>query len=287
VLIGQKVKEDPVKQNPIAVFDSGLGGLSVVRELQRLLPGEETVYFGDTARVPYGIKSRRTVAHFALEDARFLLQFEPKLIVAACNTASALAMDELEAKLPVPVVGVVKPGAQAAVRLADGAPVAVIGTEATIASGAYTAAIHALDANVEVVAQPCPLLVPLVEEGRGCDDPIVKLTVETYLSPLRTQSIRVVVLGCTHYPLLRDAIAACLGPEVHIVESGRETALAVRDALEGGGLCAERRTGNLFCFVSDNPARFRRIGSRFLGHDIEHVEFVEPERYIASAAIDR
>ncbi len=274
-----------MKQNPVAVFDSGLGGLSVVRELRRLLPSEDIVYFGDTARVPYGIKSRRTVVQFALEDARFLLQFEPKLVVAACNTASALAMDELEAKLPVPVVGVVKPGAEAAVRLADGAPVAVIGTEATIASGAYTAAIRALKAHQEVIGQACPLFVPLVEEGRDCNDPIVKLTAETYLSPLRGRSVCVIVLGCTHYPLLREAIAACLGPEVHIVESGRETALAVREVLErAGGLCAEQRTGNLQCFVSDNPARFRRIGSRFLGHDIDDVELVEPEQYVASAA---
>lgn len=273
---------------PIAVFDSGLGGLSVVRELQRLLPAEDIVYFGDTARVPYGIKSRRTVAKFALEDARFLLQFEPKLVVAACNTASALAMDALEAELPVPVVGVVRPGARAAVRLADGGPVAIIGTEATISSGAYTEAIHAQAAHLEVVTQPCPLFVPLVEEGRGGDDPIVALTVETYLSPLRDAGTRVIVLGCTHYPLLRDAIAAFLGPRVHVVESGCETALAVQDVLrDGDALCMLRRTGTLRCFVSDNPVRFRRIGSRFLSHEIEHVELVEPERYIASAVVDR
>lgn len=273
-----------MKQHPIAIFDSGLGGLSVVRELQRLLPGEDMVYFGDTARVPYGIKSRRTVAQFALEDARFLLQFEPKLIVAACNTASALAMDALEAELPVPVVGVVKPGAMAAVRLAGSTPVAVIGTEATISSSSYFKAIRALAPQLEVITQACPLFVPLVEEGRGCDDAIVKLVVETYLAPLRAAGVGVIVLGCTHYPLLREAIAACLGPAVQIVESGRETALAVRDVLRRDDcLCAERRSGRLRCHVSDNPARFGRIGSRFLGHDIEHVELVEPERYIASA----
>ncbi|MFQ5806328.1 MAG: glutamate racemase [Phycisphaerae bacterium] len=276
-----------MKRHPIAVFDSGLGGLSVVRELRRLLPSEDIVYFGDTARVPYGIKSRPTVVKFALEDARFLLQFEPKLIVAACNTASALAMNELEAQLPVPVIGVVEPGAQAAVRLADGTPVAVIGTEATISSGAYTEAIPASAPHLKVVGQAGPLFVPLVEEGRGCDDPIVTLTVATYLSSLREAGVRVIVLGCTHYPLLRDAIAACLGPTVYIVESGCETALAVREALERrGDLCAKQRTGNLRCFVSDNPARFRRVGSRFLGREIEHVELVEPEQYIVSALVD-
>ena len=274
--------------NPIAVFDSGLGGLSVVRELRRLLPTEDLVYFGDTARVPYGIKSRRTVAKFALEDARFLLQFDPKLMVAACNTASALAMDELDEKLSVPVVGVVKPGARAAVQLAEGAPVAVIGTEATVSSGAYTAAIRSLAAQVEVIAQACPLFVPLVEEGRGSDDPIVKLAVETYLSPLREAGVHVIVLGCTHYPLLREAIAAYLGREVHIVESGRETAQAVCEVLQRAeNLCEQDRTGSLQCYVSDNPTRFRRIGSRFLDQEIEHVELVEPEQYIASAVSDR
>jgi glutamate racemase len=273
-----------VAGNPIAVFDSGLGGLSVVRELRRLLPGEDVVYFGDTARVPYGIKSRRTVANFALEDARFLLQFDPKLIVAACNTASALAMDELDEQMPLPVVGVIKPGARAAVQLAEGGPVAVIGTEATISSGAYTAAIRSLAAQVEVIGQACPLFVPLVEEGRGADDPIVKLTVETYLSPLRETGARVIVLGCTHYPLLREAIAAYLGPEVQIVESGCETARAVHEVLQRAeSPPAEERAGELQCYVSDNPTRFRRIGSRFLDHEIEHVELVEPEQYIASA----
>jgi glutamate racemase len=282
------VKEGQVTPDPIAVFDSGLGGLSVVRALHRLLPAEDIVYFGDTARVPYGIKSRPTVAKFALEDARFLLQFEPKLVVAACNTASALAMDELERGLSVPVVGVVEPGARAAVRLADGAPIAVIGTEATISSEAYGRAIRAGAPQIEVVAQACPLFVPLVEEGRGTDDAIVRLTVETYLAPLREAGVGVIVLGCTHYPLLRAAISDFLGSEVQIVESGRETALAVREVLQGrGGLCAEQRIGNLRCYVSDNPARFRRIGSRFLSREIEHVELVEPERYIASAVVER
>jgi glutamate racemase len=281
-----EVKEDPVNGNPIAVFDSGLGGLSVVRELRRLLPCEDLVYFGDTARVPYGIKSRRTVVQFALEDARFLLRFKPKLVVAACNTASALALDELEAELPVPSIGVVRPGAEAAARLAEGAPVAVIGTEATIASEAYAEALRVCAPHLRVYSQACPLFVPLVEEGRACDDPIVRLTVQTYLSPLRELGVRVIVLGCTHYPLLREAIAECLGSTVHIVESGREVARAVREVLRASdGLYTRQRAGNLRCFVSDNPARFRRIGSRFLNHEIKHVELVEPEQYIASAVV--
>jgi glutamate racemase len=265
----------------IGVFDSGLGGLSVVRHLRQILPHEDLVYFGDTARIPYGTKSRPTVVQFALETAGFLLRFDPKLIVAACNTASALALDVLAREMPVPVIGVVEPGARAAVRLAQGHPVAVIGTEATIASGAYLNAIRALAPEQAVVAQACPLFVPLVEEGRDCDDAIVRLTVETYLGPLRTADVQVIVLGCTHYPLLREAIAACLGPRVHIVDSGRETSLAVQRHLsQHDGLRSPAAPGTMQCYVSDNPARFRQVGSRFLNEPIEHVELVEPEQYV-------
>jgi glutamate racemase len=277
-----------VNTKPIAVFDSGLGGLSVVRHLRQILPGEDIVYFGDTARVPYGTKSRRTVVSFALDAARFLLQFEPKLMVAACNTASALAIDALAAEIAVPVFGVVEPPAHAAVRIAAGRAIAVIGTEATVASGAYPAAIRAVAPDIEVVVLACPLFVPLVEEGRARDDPIVRLVVATYLEPLRRRDIRVVVLGCTHYPLLRSAIAEYLGPQVHIVGSGQETSRTVRRFLEGtDSLCSAERTGSIYCYVSDNPARLRQVGSRFLNEDIEHVEFVAPEHYISTATLER
>ncbi|TWT42202.1 Glutamate racemase 1 [Phycisphaerae bacterium RAS1] len=268
---------------PIGVFDSGLGGLSVVRQLRRELPNENIVYFGDTARVPYGSKSKRTVVTFAVECARFVLQHDPKLIVAACNTASALAMEELHAALPVPVVGVVEPGAAAAARLADGGSVAVLGTEATIASRAYPTAIHALNPQAAVDAAACPLLVPLVEEGRDSADPIVQLAVRTYLEPLRGPKLRAVVLGCTHYPLLREAIAEFLGAGVAIVDSGRETALVVHERLAADGLLSpSREQGSIRCYVSDNPARFRRVSSRFLDEDVNEVELVEPERYISA-----
>jgi glutamate racemase len=277
--------EDHVNRSPIAVFDSGLGGLSVVRHLRQSLPHENLIYFGDSARVPYGTKTRTTVVKFALETAGFLLQFEPKLVVAACNTASALAMDVLERELPVPTIGVVRPGASAAVRLAQGQPIAVIGTEATIGSGSYVKAIRALAPNQAVTGLPCPLFVPLVEEGRACDDPIVELTVKTYLSPFRG-TVRVLVLGCTHYPLLRPAIAAFLGPDVQIVDSGRETSLAVQQHLTNAeSLCSDAAPGSMRCYVSDNPVRFRNVGSRFLDEPIEHVELVEPERYVGSARL--
>ncbi|MFN0134740.1 MAG: glutamate racemase [Phycisphaerae bacterium] len=271
-----------MKNQPIAVFDSGLGGLSVVRHLRELLPREEIMYFGDTARVPYGTKSQPTVVNFALEDARFLLQFDPKLIVVACNTASALAMSELESELPVPVIGVVEPGARAAAMHAGSGPVAILGTEGTVSSGAYPAAIKRHRATIEVVQRACPLFVPLVEEGRSADDSIVRMVVETYLADLQAQNISVCVLGCTHYPLIRDAIAAYLGTSVRLIDSGTETAAQVRELLDSlGGLSDAAASGSLRCYVSDNPTRFRQVGSRFLSHEIEHVEFVEPERYIA------
>lgn len=267
--------------SPIAVFDSGLGGLSVVRHLRQILPAEDVVYFGDTARVPYGIKSAATVGQFALETASFLLQFEPKLIVAACNTASALALETLQRELPVPVIGVVEPGARMAVRLAEGRPIGVIGTEATIASETYRRAIGSLAPEQPVVAKPCPLFVPLAEEGRECDDPLVRLAVETYLAPWREARIAVLVLGCTHYPLLREAIAAYLGSEVRIVDSGEATSQAVQEHLAAAGcLSGERGPGRMRCYVSDNSTRFQRVGSRFLSEAIEHVELVEAERYV-------
>ena len=274
-----------MSDKPIAVFDSGLGGLSVVRHLRKRLPAEELVYFGDTARVPYGSKSRQTVVAFALEAARFLLQFEPKLIVAACNTASSLAMDELRRELPVRVIGVVEPGAAAAVRLAGDGPIAVIGTEATVGSGSYPAAVRALAPEQTVIQRACPLLVALVEEGRDPADPIVTLVVEEYLAPFRAQGVRVLIMGCTHYPLLREPIAACLGPRIEIVDSGRETSLAVEQHLRAShSLCPPGRVGTMHCYVSDNPVRFKRVGSRFLEEDIEQVEFVEPEKYISAGA---
>lgn len=273
-----------MNRQPIAVFDSGLGGLSVVRHLRRLLPHEDIVYFGDTARVPYGIKSQPTVVHFALENARFLQQFDPKLIAVACNTVSALALAEVAEAVSVPVVGVLEPGARAAAALAArGGAITLLGTEATVSSGAYEAALARLAPGVRVIGVPCPLFVPLVEEGRVASDPIVAAVAREYLAPLRGHDVRVAILGCTHYPLLRDAISAALGPGVEIVDSGRETSHAIHDALaQADALSDPKRAGSIRCFVSDNPARFGRIGSRFLEETIDAVELVPPEAYVAA-----
>ncbi len=290
-----------MNSQPIAVFDSGLGGLSVVRHLRRLLPAEEIVYFGDTARVPYGTKSRRTVVHFGLENARFLMRFEPKLIAVACNTVSALAIDEIREAVPLPVVGVVEPGARAAAALSRGRTVAILGTEATVGSGAYEAALRRYAPDLRVLPRACPLFVPMVEEGRTSGDPLVRAAVDGYLHPLREAGVGVAVLACTHYPLLRTAIGEYLGEGVDIIDSGRETSIAIREALARDGSLNERGragssepgraaslsehgpAGSIRCYVSDNPRRFREIGSRFLEESIDRVELVEPERYVASA----
>lgn len=273
-----------VNDRAIGVFDSGLGGLTVVRELIDAMPAEDIVYLGDSARVPYGIKSLETVRRFALEDAAFLLRFSPKLIVSACNTASAAAVDALEEFCPVNVVDVIRPGAAAALRATDG-PIGVIATEATIESGAYQQAIKAIDPAREVIANACPLLVPIVEEGREQDDPIVLHVLADYLEVLQRRRPDVLILGCTHYPMVADAIAKLMGPDVRLISSGQVAAEEVRRQLHAGGLLAGRSEGGkLRCYTTDNPDRFARLGSRFLGQGrtIDRVSRVGTEE-LASA----
>ncbi|MBX3395618.1 MAG: glutamate racemase [Phycisphaerae bacterium] len=266
----------------IAVFDSGIGGLTVVRELQRRLPNEEIVYFGDTARVPYGIKSGETVTRFAKENCEFLLRFDPKMIVVACNTASAAALPALSEWLPIPVSGVVEPGARAAVLQGEGRTIAVIATEATINSDAYRRAMKRFQPDVRVIQKPCPLFVPLAEEGRRCDDPITRAVVRDYLQPIVRLDPRVIVLGCTHYPLLRDAIAEVAGPKIVLLDSGEQTAKAVVQQLQSSDSLSSRRgPGKLTCYVSDNPQRFRELGQRFLDHPVLDVTWISPEQFFA------
>lgn len=270
----------------IGVFDSGIGGLTVVRELRRRLPNENLVYFGDTARVPYGIKSGETVTRFAREDCEFLLRFDPKLIVVACNTASAAALPALEDWLSLPMCGVVEPGAKEAVLAARGHTIAVIATEATIASDAYRRAMKRYDAGARVVQRPCPLFVTLAEEGRPCDDAIVRAVVRDYLESVVRLDPRVMVLGCTHYPLLKSAIAEVTGPGIRLVDSGEQTARSVVERLTSDGLLTEREeAGALHCYVSDNPQRFRELGQRFLDHPIVNVTWVSPEQFLAGSDV--
>lgn len=269
------------------MFDSGLGGLTVVRQLMAVMPGEDIVYLGDTARVPYGIRSLTTVRQYATEDAAFLLRFAPKLIVVACNTASAAAIDALEAFCPVDVVDVIRPSAAAAVQCTDGA-IGVIATEATVGSGAYERAIGALDPRRSVVAKACPLLVPIVEEGRDETDPIVLHVLGDYLRELQRLRPGALILGCTHYPLLAGAIGKLMGPAVPLVDSGESVAREVQRRLRAGGL-ENRRTdgGTLRCFTTDNPRRFEQLSQRFGGRKVHDVEMVGTDELRDAAASAR
>ena len=255
----------------IGVFDSGVGGLTVLRALHRRLPDASTVYLGDTARVPYGTKSPEVVIRYSRNNARFLLGHVPQLLVVACNTASAHALGALRDELQVPVIGVIEPGARAAAARTRSGRIGVIGTAGTIASGAYQRALAEAIPGAEVVARACPLFVPLAEEG-WTEGEVTRLVVERYLGDLRG-TIDTLVLGCTHYPLLQQAIADVLGPDVALVDSAEATAAAVEDALRGvaAGASAEAHR----YFVTDVPARFPEIAARFLGHVPETVEQVD------------
>ncbi len=268
-----------MNDQPIAVFDSGLGGLTVVRALQHHLPNETLVYFGDTARVPYGTKTSKTVLQFAVQNCDFLLRFDPKLVIVACNTASALALEDLTPRIPVPLLGVVKPGAEAAVQRSGGRGIAVLATEATVASEAYPRAIHALDPTIPVTQRQCPSLVSLIEEGRTSDDDILRRLVAEYLETIKRLEPAVVVLGCTHYPLVADAVAELM-PAAQVVDSADATAVAARQQLAAmDALSSRSGPGKLHCYVSDNPQRFREVGGRFLGKSIREVTWVSPEQF--------
>lgn len=258
---------------PIGVFDSGIGGLTVVAAIIQTLPNERVVYVGDTARVPYGPKSPETVLRYSRQIATWLLEQQVKAIVIACNTATAHALEALQHECPVPVIGVVQPGARAAVRATRNGHIGVIGTTGTINSGAYHRAIAALSADASVVGNACPLFVPLVEEG-WVDHPATRLIADTYLQPLRVGHVDTLVLGCTHYPVLASIIADVIGRDVVLVDSAAETANALRDVLRDRGIemSADRvRAAHRFV-ATDAPDAFRRVGQRFIGPVLNEVE---------------
>jgi glutamate racemase len=263
-----------VNQAPIGIFDSGLGGLTVTRAIIERLPAESTVYFGDTARVPYGPKSPETVRRYSLEILHWLLGQGVKLVVIACNTSTAHALEALQAESPVPVIGVIRPGARAALAGTRGGPIGVIGTAGTIASDAYGRAIRTLRADADVRQLACPLFVPLVEEG-WFDHPATELVAREYLAPLLEAGIDSLVLGCTHYPLLKPLLARVLGPDVRLIDSAEETARAVAEQLTRDNLTAPtgNRVQHRFA-VSDDEVRFRNVGSRFIGEKLTAAEVV-------------
>ncbi|MBC7791347.1 MAG: glutamate racemase [Anaerolineae bacterium] len=259
-------------QAPIGVFDSGIGGLTVVREIMRQLPDEQIIYFGDTARVPYGPKGPETVRRYSSEITAFLAGQGVKAVVVACNTATAHALGMLQANLPIPVIGVVEPGARAAVRGSHGGAIGVIGTAGTIASGAYERAIRALAPEIRIAVRACPLFVPLVEEG-WLDTEATRLIAHEYLAPMTAERVDTLVLGCTHYPLLKPLLSQIMGPEVRLIDSAEETAAETARILDSRGLRAQAETRGEHRFVaSDAAEQFLRMGQRFLGAAIERVE---------------
>jgi len=260
-------------RHPIGVFDSGVGGLTVVRALMERLPFENLIYFGDTARVPYGSKSPATVRRYALEAAAFLVHHQVKMLVVACNTASSVALDELAERFRLPVIGVIEPGARRAVSLTRNGRIGVIGTEGTIKSQAYTRAIQSLDPCVEVFAAACPLFVPLVEEG-WLEHQVTRLTAREYLQPLLNRNIDTLVLGCTHYPLLKGVLQEVLGEQVQLIDSAEATALTVAECLRAENRLRVVEPSRARFFVTDVPERFQRVGGAFLGTALNEVEQV-------------
>ncbi len=265
------------KEKPIGIFDSGIGGLTVLKEIFRELPFENTVYLGDTARVPYGIRSPETVTRYSFENARFLISEDIKLLVIACNTASSVSLDAIRRSVPVPVLGVIKPGARAAVSCSKNKKIGVIGTEATIKSSSYTRAIKEVDGDVEVFSLACPLFVPLVEEGWS-EGRIAEMIAETYLNNIRDKCVDTLVLGCTHYPLLKNVITKVMSETVTLIDSAVETAGEVKNVLNELSL---RRTGpddavHKF-YVTDSTERFVSVGENFLGRKIDFIKKIEME----------
>lgn len=261
----------PRSDAPIGVFDSGIGGLTVAQAIMRQLPAESLIYFGDTARVPYGPKSPETVRRYSHEIAAFLLEQGVKAIVVACNTATAHALPMLEAELDVPVIGVVGPGARAAVKASSAGRIGVIGTEGTIRSGAYVKAIHAEAPEAIVTVRACPLFVPLVEEGWN-DSEATRLIAAEYLAPFSQGAVDTLVLGCTHYPLLKRVIGETIGRAVRLIDSAEETAADTRRMLDEHGLANAGDRGSYRFVASDDPAQFLQLGQRFFGDALERVE---------------
>lgn len=258
----------------IGIFDSGIGGLTVLKALEEALPHENLIYLGDTARVPYGNKSRETITRYSIENTNFLIQGGVKLVVVACNTASALALPELRRQFSLPIVGVIEPGARAALSATKSKEVGVIGTESTVSSSSYSKAIQSIDPNVRVWGIACPLFVPLAEEGWTHDE-ITEAVAHKYLSPFLKTPIDTLILGCTHYPLLKGIIGKVMGEKVSLVDSAQETALAVKQLLAEKNLVrsdSSRRSETLF--VTDSPARFKEVGRNFLNRSLEGVALV-------------
>ncbi len=269
-----------MKRQPIGVFDSGLGGLTAVRELTRLMPHEDIVYFGDTGRVPYGTRAPDTIVRYTRQDIRFLQSFDVKALVVACGTASSVALPRIEGEYDLPILGVVTAAASAAVKATKNGNIGILGTAATVGSGAFSRAILEESPNARLTSVPCPLFVPLVENGRvSPDDAVLRLVVEEYLTPMKEAGVDTLILGCTHYPIIADAIGAFMGEGVTLINPAREAILTLNQLTalpkntEGEGTCR--------FFVSDDPALFSKNASLFLGREVsEAVEQITLEETV-------
>jgi glutamate racemase len=259
------------RSRPIGIFDSGVGGLTVFKEVTTLLPQEDIIYLGDTARIPYGTRSPQTIIKYSMKNTKFLLSRGIKLLVVACNTSSAVSLRCLQHGNAIPIIGVIEPGARKAAQVTRNKKVGVIGTEATLRSRAYEDCIHGIDVQIKVFGQPCPLFVPLVEEG-WIDNQVTYLTAQSYLYPLQEETIDTLVLGCTHYPLLKDVISQIMGDGVYLVNSAMETAEEVKKVLEEKDLANNEARERFYTFyVTDNADRFIKVGERFLGTELREV----------------
>lgn len=267
---------------PIGVFDSGVGGLTVAREIMRQIPNEKIIYFGDTARVPYGSKSQETVTRFSRQILRFLETFHVKTIVVACNTASAYALDALEQETDIPILGVVKPGAKTAAEVTKNGRIGVIATEATIGSRIYSKYIKELNKDVTIYGKPCPLFVPLVEEGLW-EDPVTDEIAKRYLTELIDIDIDTLILGCTHYPLIRSTVARIMGDQVALVNPAYETARELKEMLEAKGLLNQEPphlgTNRYQFYVSDGAEKFKRFANSIIKYGILSAKTINIENY--------
>ncbi len=264
-------------KRPIGVFDSGIGGLTVMKEIVEQLPGEDIIYFGDTARIPYGSRSKETVIKYVMQSIKFLMTKDIKAIVVGCNTASALALEEAKAAFDIPIIGVIEPGSRAAASSSQNKTIGVIGTEGTINSDAYQANIRRLLPTAEIIGVPCPLFVPIVEEGWENSD-VADVAAQKYLLELKEHSIDTLVLGCTHYPALRYTISKIMGEGVKLINPAYETAKLTKDMLKEKALLNDKiEGGNYKYYVSDAPDKFKRIGGNIVRRQIEEVEKVTIE----------
>ncbi len=264
--------------HPIGIFDSGIGGLTVFKSVHHQIPTEDIVYFGDTARVPYGTKSKETITKFSINNVHFLEGFRVKMVIVACNTASSLSLEALQKKFTIPIIGVIEPGAREALKRTKNGRIGVIGTKSTIGSNAYETCLKRLDPSVKVYSGACPLFVPFVEEG-WLEGNVVSQVAQTYLDCLKSFKIDTLILGCTHYPLLHRVIQKTMGEKVRLVNSAEETAKEAKRLLAKLKLAraTARRSSNLRFYVSDEPEQFRSLGERFLGSSIQSVAKVDEQ----------